>query len=614
VNNVRQNDKSGEQPVKGRVVSIVSAKGGSGKTLITATAAYLLTTAGKQVLVIDTDFSTRGLTLFLLGPESEGRTLVVQQENCLSDALIDKLPADQLKPRSFPRKGQQYNLILSSLRAFTSNTPDDRVLEARSTDFAREYFEYLKDVIAHFRQSYDYILIDTRGGYDFTSAAPALLSDEYVVVLEADQVSVNQVYGLKKRIEQWSEPYLMRPALGGFIVNKAALSVDYKPFGDALINIYGGVHYGTIPLDYEAVRAYQSRDIPMDSRPDCDFAYFSHRALERLFSPSLNWKAQEGELFERVGRQITTLWKARRLWEQVEKALPATVLIMGIATAISYLYVRNAHASRNLTAFFLSSALFVLTATFISAFVLLKSFYKWKINRFIRLGLGIYGLVAAGGLFWMTFIDVRHTFNNEPLLSRIQSQANTIAEQETRIAKLAAARDQLQFTLDDCNKLQKKIQSQNDIITAQQTRLAKLAETEKQLQSVLDDSNNLQKRIANLRGQLSGHGSGGNPAVKPRVSLVVLYTSSSVAQKAESIANILRKGPDNPDVSLEAWNPRDVRWEILHPVELHLFREQDKLKAERIAQYLNGQELSVLSRFMEVRTPPEGYDFELWVF
>src|SRR5262249_12586472 len=147
------------------------------------------------------------------------------------------------------------------------------------------YVEFMRNLCDRFRKEYDYTIIDTRGGYDSTSAVPALLADGYVVVLEADQISVEQVHGLKKNIEEWGVQHQALPALIGFIVKKATFSVEEKSFPESLVSLYGGAHFGTIPLDREAVRAYQQRQIPTKLTPDCDFAYYSFQTIERLISP-----------------------------------------------------------------------------------------------------------------------------------------------------------------------------------------------------------------------------------------------------------------------------------------------------------------------------------------
>ncbi|MCP5113837.1 MAG: septum site-determining protein MinD, partial [bacterium] len=51
------------------IIAISSGKGGTGKTLVAACLGYSLNKAGHQVLMIDADPGTDGLSLFLLGPE-----------------------------------------------------------------------------------------------------------------------------------------------------------------------------------------------------------------------------------------------------------------------------------------------------------------------------------------------------------------------------------------------------------------------------------------------------------------------------------------------------------------------------------------------------------------
>src|SRR5205809_2974200 len=49
-----------------KIVCMASAKGGSGKTVLTATFGAFLAEIGKSVLIIDTDAATNGLTLMHL--------------------------------------------------------------------------------------------------------------------------------------------------------------------------------------------------------------------------------------------------------------------------------------------------------------------------------------------------------------------------------------------------------------------------------------------------------------------------------------------------------------------------------------------------------------------
>jgi cellulose biosynthesis protein BcsQ/outer membrane protein OmpA-like peptidoglycan-associated protein len=466
----------------GRVVCFVSAKGGSGKTLLSATTAFILAKAGKRVLTIDTDFSTRGITLYFMGPDAQRRTLSVAPENCLSDALEKAIPIDQILPRIIVSSDVKFELLLSSTQAWNKNLPDDRMLGSggeRQTS-SEEYFHFLKRVLDRFRLEYDYIIIDTRGGYDFTSAAPALLADGYVVVLEADQISVLQVFGLKARIEELGERYEIRPALSGFIVNKAAFSLEDRSFSDTLIQLYGGAHFGTIPLDIEAVRAYQVRRIPLDMRPDSDFAQHAFQTVERLVSPSLNWADVYTGPFYAIGTQIETLWRARRSWQAAQKMLPAVILILALAPAASYLLVRNTTLGFSNTLFYFCSALFVFASTSISAFVLLRNLQSWRLSRSLRLALSAYGIFGAGALFWLTFNDVRTTFSQSALSARIYEQNTIISKQQAQIGTLSEAAQNAErralFAAADQNLVAQQLKSVQQQLTQEKSTSAALSD------------------------------------------------------------------------------------------------------------------------------------------
>ena len=98
-------------PFAPRIVCFTSAKGGSGKTILAASTAWVLMQAGRRVVVLDTDFSTRGLSLFLL----EALTLSdpdSRPENCLADALLGNIPVDHIRPLVVVQKRGTFSIIL----------------------------------------------------------------------------------------------------------------------------------------------------------------------------------------------------------------------------------------------------------------------------------------------------------------------------------------------------------------------------------------------------------------------------------------------------------------------------------------------------------------------
>src|SRR5204863_10114960 len=62
-----------------KIICMASAKGGSGKSILTATFAEFLFALGKKVLIVDIDSSTNGLTLLYL------KEVMLQYEHALSE-------------------------------------------------------------------------------------------------------------------------------------------------------------------------------------------------------------------------------------------------------------------------------------------------------------------------------------------------------------------------------------------------------------------------------------------------------------------------------------------------------------------------------------------------
>src|SRR5262249_40476530 len=203
----------------------VSPKGGTGKTVISATAAFLLSKTGKSVISIDADFSTRGLTLYLLGSVLSAG-LEVQDENCLAEMDLNKRPFSALVPRHVLRDGVDIELVLSNQNLWRGGVPDEEFLAnvARTSSpeyISREqYLTYYKELCHLLRTKYDYVIVDARGGYDFTSAIPGVTADRYIIVMEPDKVSVEQVRGFQEAIDKFAQTAHLKAKFGGFLINK----------------------------------------------------------------------------------------------------------------------------------------------------------------------------------------------------------------------------------------------------------------------------------------------------------------------------------------------------------------------------------------------------------
>jgi cellulose biosynthesis protein BcsQ len=329
-------------PRLGSVLCFVSAKGGSGKTILAATTASLLMKADQRVVAIDTDFSTRGLSLYLLDTLTSARDPGLHPENCLADALLHGVPAERVTPLIVPQRKGEFNIILPNSDFRRGGAPEDQLLrlggdQADGLDFERRYFELLRAVCDRLRRTYDYIVIDTRGGYDYSSKVPAVLADGYVIVIEADPISVQQVLGLKTRIDQFAEEREIRSNHQGFIVNKALFAPkEGKGFGEALAGLYGGQIFGIVPADRNAISAYQTRDLPYQKHASSDFAYYGLLAIEQYIDANapLN-TAREGLL--RLKSGITASWRAAQLLHILDRMYPLLVLGLLVLALVAFL-------------------------------------------------------------------------------------------------------------------------------------------------------------------------------------------------------------------------------------------------------------------------------------
>ncbi len=148
-----------------KIITVLSGKGGVGKSTFCVNTATALCEQGKKVLLVDGDISLRSLDL-LLGIDE---MLLYDW----SDVLLHRCDKD--KARLF------YNDSLQLLPA---------PLE-KPTELDREAFSAL---LALYRDDYDYIFIDSPAGIGELPLIYALCADECIVVATSDSVSARSAY------------------------------------------------------------------------------------------------------------------------------------------------------------------------------------------------------------------------------------------------------------------------------------------------------------------------------------------------------------------------------------------------------------------------------------
>ncbi|MEM4735685.1 MAG: MinD/ParA family protein [Candidatus Thorarchaeota archaeon] len=159
----------------GKIISIHSFRGGTGKSNIAANLATLAALEGKKVAVMDTDLASPGIhIIFGLGRTKFAHTLndYLRGECNITDACID------LTRMADIRKGQLF-LIPSSMTA----SEITRILREgyEVSDLKNGFHEVIK------KKNLDYLIIDTHPGLDRETLLSMATADHLFVVARIDE-------------------------------------------------------------------------------------------------------------------------------------------------------------------------------------------------------------------------------------------------------------------------------------------------------------------------------------------------------------------------------------------------------------------------------------------
>ena len=222
-----------------KVINIVSGKGGTGKTLLTAVLAETLGNEDCKVLVVDLDVFVRGLTSLLYYHKKEKVQLCADDELTIAEFFMtkgDTLTSGKTKLaisryRSFdvtPSVSRVDELLL-----FSDLMPDDKI-EAK---------EIISNLISLIPDDYDYVFFDSRAGYDELIAASHFYSDITICVEEEDNISKITTDNLIKQMQEDCDSPIFR------LINKSSASGD--EFSQNSVS-----HIGKIPFDMDVMRSF----------------------------------------------------------------------------------------------------------------------------------------------------------------------------------------------------------------------------------------------------------------------------------------------------------------------------------------------------------------------
>lgn len=160
----------------GKIVSVHSFRGGTGKSNVSANLATTLGLAGKRVGIVDTDIQSPGIHVIFGLDES-------RISRSLNDYLWDRCPVEhtayEITPAAVASKGGTMFLIPSSIKAGEiAKILREGYDVDRLTDGIQALVERLK---------LDYLFIDTHPGLNEETLLSLAISDTLVLILRPDK-------------------------------------------------------------------------------------------------------------------------------------------------------------------------------------------------------------------------------------------------------------------------------------------------------------------------------------------------------------------------------------------------------------------------------------------
>jgi len=284
-------------PLHNNTFAIVSGKGGTGKTFISASIGGWLAYLGFRVLLVDMDISTCGLTNFLRRHNYDNKKFcltdyftgkIYRNEEIEHDEInVDQLLSLQARAKTSRKSTGKLFLLKSSNTASKEGLSGDDTELSQAGDLANRLtfaIKYLDDI-----GEYDYVIIDTQGGGDSTCVAAALAADAYVIITETDEPSIVATLKMQNDIRKKSDS----PRPLGFIVNKCIFKdkISVTRVIESLEDDrdFGCDHAASIGLSRDVVLKFQVSKTPLK---DPEFSHIAEpifNVIDNIFSDD-NWK------------------------------------------------------------------------------------------------------------------------------------------------------------------------------------------------------------------------------------------------------------------------------------------------------------------------------------
>ncbi len=352
-----QSQRSGDdvQQQKPEILAVVSGKGGAGKSIIAGSLAYALIRAGHKVLLIDADLGTDGLSHLMLGQHGPRLVDAADETNCFAWYVGNYTPglAKKLKPIHIPRDTGKFDLgvtldgILSTKLLFGRVMNSDMTMEDYQRKSApaitqKNFQDCIDELFATLKAKgdYDYVIVDTRGGFAYQSADVCAYADGFILVSEPDITSLYQDVRLLDLVNSTAIAANRQPVVRSVILNKST-SIGGKPleptgqnFGLKVEDLESTMrlefsrfmedvpldYIFPVPLDMNVVKSYRRASTPFRLAPWCDFTAFLLDAFTGIVISQMQiWDASKSKGWTAFVKEVEDARSARKEQQELEQ-------------------------------------------------------------------------------------------------------------------------------------------------------------------------------------------------------------------------------------------------------------------------------------------------------
>jgi len=249
-----------------KVISLISAKGGSGKTILTATLGRIISEIGYKVLIIDADAATNGLTLFYLNQVLAKKAEAKNESRGLFDNNF------------FLHSNQIVNLS-DDLKFLPATFTFKNTIELPEESFESRISKIIEGIDKYFKP--DVILIDNQAGSEHYTkfVIQRNISNQILIVSEYDPISAAGIERLKGFFNNdltYDRTWI--------VLNKVL--PEFKDTDTSFLEI--SKYLPPIIWNSEVVRHYSRKEVPLDFKIGNTYTLSIIKLIKTLFGTSIN--------------------------------------------------------------------------------------------------------------------------------------------------------------------------------------------------------------------------------------------------------------------------------------------------------------------------------------